>query len=718
MNFVFPTRLEAAKSQLQVGERNEIERSTGILTQAISPMRFLVLLFAFAFPVAFSLPVRAQNAAPIAMQSGEIALEGEVVSRTSTQFVLRVFAFQNPNGNRAQLPNPKNKIVFWPRAKTLVVGQKIRAIGRDGGSGRPLQARECAPLSNSQTTDTTAPVAPIAVEAPVSPYPASFRVGDLNAKVVWAGFDYPEEIGQFPAFERVPMFGFVVELSGENAPISDEGHKKAADNFQVRRWLGPQNQFIEVPHFSQKPGTVKGYPARFAFHHPDINPNWEWVETDLDLAAPQTTKPASLKIENLALPAIGAEATLQNRFVGPLGTKFSLEKIARKDKKITLFVRHERPEAPADLEIPSFGYSVRGDANISGGGGLSNRGSKAGINEISINIPAQVTNIAELQIQMHESSRQSEKRDPNSRVRLRFPLQKLREIHTISPAKITPRTFGSARKDGVQITLESTGVDWGKTARGLVVWTQTPESDAKRGIIWQLESGSAKFNGDVPEVRLSRTTSSQRFQFHADGTPRAPRENVQHWGLSGLPVLPNGEAPFADLTLNLQGRAQISSDFEREIEIPLDGTLITPEDDGESALILRKVQRFFKPEDLPNYPKWIQNSWPNAGIALVFERNPLLPDAEFFVSCLDAEDDAGRELKRGILIEDSLYNIDFTDKLRDNGKFYTLIVGAPAPEAQNVRVWLQTREKGREAKKLTLEMKGIDLTFADANPGD
>ncbi|HEX9998129.1 MAG TPA: hypothetical protein VGB45_13400, partial [Abditibacterium sp.] len=639
-------------------------------------MRLLVLLLSFAFPVAFSLPVRAQNAAPIAMQSGEIALEGEVVSRTSTQFVLRVFAFQNPNGNRAQLANPKNKIVFWPRAKTLVVGQKIRAIGRDGGSGRPLQARECAPLSNSKATDTTAPVAPIAVEAPVSPYPASFRVGDLNANVVWAGFDHPEKIGQFPAFERVPRFGFVVELSGENAPISDAGHKKAAANFEVRRWLGPQNQFVEVPHFSKKPGKVKGAPARFAFHHPDINPNWEWVEADLDLAAPQTTKPASLRIEKLALPANGGEAALQHHFVGPLGTKFRVEKIARKGKKITLFVRHERPDAPADLEIASFSYSVRCEAPISGGGGLSNGGSRAGVNEISIDIPAQVTNIDELQLQMHESSRQSEERAPNSRVRLRFPLQKLRELHAISPAQKTPLTFGSAQKDGVKIVLESIGLDWGKTARGMVVWAQTPETDAKRGITWELETGSAKFAGGAPDARLSRASSSFRFQFHTDGTPRAPRENAQQWSLLGLPDLPNGEAPFADFTLNLQGRAQIFSDFEREIEIPLDGVLITPEDDGESALILRKVQRFFKPEDLSNYPKWIQSSWPNAGIALVFERNPLLPDAEFFVSCLDAEDDAGRELKRGILIEDSLYNIDFTDKLRDNGKFYTLIVGA------------------------------------------
>ena len=107
---------------------------------------------------------RAQNVAPpnsatdLAPQSGEIALEGIVVSAKPNEIVINATAFSLPNGKRAELSGLKLKTValqnaaifprgdaFWRLSATDIKPNNLAVVvGRDAGSGQVLPARAVA----------------------------------------------------------------------------------------------------------------------------------------------------------------------------------------------------------------------------------------------------------------------------------------------------------------------------------------------------------------------------------------------------------------------------------------------------------------------------------------------------------------------------------------------------------------------------------------------
>ncbi len=677
--------------------------------------------------------VRAQNSPPTPTtaptsesrpRAGEIALEGRVITLGQGQFTLEVTAFVNPNGKRATLAKPKSKTILINNLPDLKIGEMVSVIGVNGGG--TLKARVIARSAQKIIE------APVAVELTkkqfdqakanlAAPWLPAFVAGDLTITPVQAGFDYSQNVFPgFRTFERTPVFTctFRVESTDAKATTAD-----IAQRIVLRRIVGPQNQFVEPFSLGRSATIVKdenGNPSnRAGFYSAGVDPNWEWIDMDLDTTSLQPPAAGEIggKIElrNITLPEVGAEIPINREFTGALGTQFRVIKIRRDEKGQTfVVVHHQKPAAPADLEIASYslGYSAnKDDRKSSGGGGLMNGFSASGDNELSISSDKTLTSLDSLRIEMREKAPSLVNRARVTRQRLRFPLRRLRTIEKIAPVQIenAPVELGRAQSNDVEVRADSDGLSWSGSSVMLVMAAKSTPANAQRGLRWQIVGGKAHFDNGAPDAELQRTSSDMIYQWHSDATPLAPGETVEKKSLT----IPSGAKSY-DLKFDLEGRVTLDEWFARDLEIPQTKMVITPPDDGEHSLILRKIQRFSSPDELKNYPTWIRGQWPNAGLALVFEAHPLLINPEIFTNAFDAEDDQGRELKTGTLIEQSLYNIDMTQPANPQAKrFYTLIVGQPAPDAKRIKVWLHLKERASNIEKASLEMKHIAISKFD-----
>ena len=569
----------------------------------------------------------------------------------------------------------------------------------------------CAPLSfaHAQNEPNPTEAAPAA-----SLLPPQFTAGDLTITPVQAGFDYSSNVFPgFQTFERTPVFTctFAVKSTDANATTEELARRGV-----LRRMIGPQNQFVAPFSLDTLARPIEGKPDLAGFTSAGVNPNWDWIDMDFDVVSPSKTASASggkIELKDIELPAPGAETPINREFTGALGTKFRVVKIRRDAEGRTfVVVHHQKPAAPADLELAGYrlGFSInKEDENGSGGGGLSNGLSASGDNELSLSSDKTLTSLSSLRIEMEEKAPSLADRSNVTRQRLRYDLKRLRATEKMVPIQIdnAPVELGRAQSDAVEVRADSDGLSWsGNTVMLLMAAKSTP-ANAQRGLRWSIVGGKAHFDNGAPDAELQTSSGSMIYLWHSDGTPLSPGETVEQKSLK----IPDSAKNY-DLKFDLEGRVTLEEWFARDIEIPRSQTAATPTDDEEHGLILRKIQRFSAPDELANYPEWIRGGWPNAGLALVFEANPQLINPEIFTNCYDAEDDKGRELKTGTLIEKSLYNIDMTDansKFRES-KFYTLIVGEPAPDAKSIKVWLHLSERASNVDKASLEMKNVAVT--------
>ena len=284
-------------------------------------------------------------------------------------------------------------------------------------------------------------------------------------------------------------------------------------------------------------------------------------------------------------------------------------------------------------------------------------------------------------------------------VRLRLPIRELRKIHAIAPGIEAPRFLGSAQNDEVQVVVDSDGGGWSNGVSEVQFWTRSAQQAAP----WRVASAKAHLGNGLPDVPFwDAVQSNQTFEFHSDGSPKLPGEGVQEF-IAALPP----DTQRYDLQLDLESRARLEADFSRTITLPLVAPLAATNEDN-SDLVLRKAQLFSRPEDLANYPQQFRDYWPQSGIALVFEVDPTLGDAEVEAQVMEAEDDASVPILTGTFGGHHLMvNTDITDRSRDNKGFYSLVIEQPAPGAKSITIWFHTVEKARAMRKSSLEIKGI-----------
>ena len=547
-----------------------------------------------------------------------------------------------------------------------------------------------------------------ALEAPAaSPLPPAFVAGDLTITPVQAGFDYPRRIFPGESIDnREPIFTctFRVASAKPNAEIGSR--------LVLRRMIGPRNQYVAPFELNKTALQNRERPDIYGFTNAEVDPNWPYVDLDLDvLPAPAKRTSGQVKIDEIELPAPNGEVAVNRTFTGDLGTQFNLVKIRRDAQgALTLVLHEQRPAAIPDLEIADLAYSYQGatpNAGSRGGGGLPDRFVNNGETEIVLGTGENETVLKNFALELFESAPSLQNRAQITRKRLRFPLQQLRATQTIAPLAPServgaPRVVGRAQNEKVRVVAETDGLERGNTA-GLTLWMQATPADTKRGVQWNIANGSAQFAPGGETAYLDFVFPDAPGFWHSDGTTRQPGETGEQRSLS----VPPGAQSY-DLKLDLQGRLTLKDDFVREIEVPLGNTLQTfaDDEDKDHALILRKVQRFSRPEDLNNGRVW--DGLPKAGVLLVFEKNPVLPDSLLDMRAFDAEDDLGRAINRDVTTENRLFIGDYS-LARDeaNDSFYSLILGAPAADAKSIRVWLGTVEKTNQGEETTLEIKGL-----------
>lgn len=653
---------------------------------------------------------------------GELRLEGKVQAIEADRLTIRAGAFTNQNGKRGTIDPPKTKIILLPPTgapTNLKIGQSIVVTGRDGGAGKPLVAREIVSLAEVEADPSTPPAVPDTrpkpgtqtqvepLRPPTGPkvlefrggLPPGWKAGNLNVRVEKAGFDYPTRFlpTNFLALEKTPVFYCIFQIRGQLPPGDIREH------LNVRRLLGPRSEFVRPSSINFRTLDTQGDAARVVFWDSRVDPTWQFVDMDLDTifdddSAGKTS--TELVLENVPLPTEG-EVPVQGEATSALGTRYQVLKIKANGKgQWKLVVAHQLPATPRDLEISSYSYQ----SDIGGGGGGLIRGNAPqGEDELFLSASLAQAQIKRIALRFYEASNSTQKRGGVSRQRIRFPLRDLlQQSPPALPDKPLP-ILAQTTEGPVTARIESQGLTWGNDGMGALVFLRGTPDDTKRGIQWTVQKGSLRVPGQTSASNVPPLTPDFSSLWHVDATPKADDETV------GLVLFTTNEgAARGDAEFQLEGRTQLSTPFEKTVAIPsANGVVPVDDKDDEPTLLLRKIQKFSRPDEMANFPDWIRGNWHRGGLALVFEANPLLGDAEFIPYCVDAEDDQGRPLQRGILYHDVLYKVDVTDKGPNQN--YTLLLGEPAPDAKFVKVWLSTNERSQTVRKQTIQIKDMLL---------
>ena len=650
---------------------------------------------------------RAQNApVPAASASlprdGEIALEGRVAALGNGQWTLEVIAFTNPNGQRAVLKSSKTKTITSD-ATNLKIGALVTVIGVNDGA--TLRAREI--IGATPTDNTATPTDNAAKPTELEALPTVFRAGELTITPVQGDFDYVQRV--FPDWSPLtttPVFVCTFDVAG----ATDIAQNDLWQRLVMRRIVGPQGQFVPPAPFSANAMSIKGKPNRVGFYNAAVDPNWEWIDVDLDvLPAPDDKPGGQIVLKDLVLPAPGAQTPINREFTGTLGTRFTAVKLKRNEEgDLVLVVHHQRPAKPTDLELVSYHVSYGGKEMGLTGGGLRDSRSPVGDNEIRLTAPEKATVLPQVELEIFENAPSMENRALVTHRRLRYALRKNQIVAPFSLPNST-QPLGKGATGELSVRIDSDGLTSSPPGASLLVWTLAPSADTQRGVRWRVADGTATFDNGAPNAPVQQTMGSLYYRWHSDRTPLETGETIELKRVA----LPAGAKSY-DLKLNLEGRMIIEDWFEREIPLPTDFAPLVPVDDEDHSLILRKVQRYSKTDN----PRIRWSNSPETGVALVFEFNPLMPDADYEAFAFDAEDDTGRKLKLDLNMDEKIPNGDRTAErnapLTSNGnsKFYTLALSEPAQGAKSVRVWLRATESSHKVEKTTVEIKNVDAALS------
>lgn len=650
--------------------------------------------------------------------AGELQLEGKIEQIEEGRVTISATAFTNQSGKRGTIAPPKTKIILLPPTGAPAnwkMGQTIIVTGRDEGSGKPLVAREVVLLpQDTESTPPTPPAIPNTqpkpqteqVRPPAGPKVLEFRAGltpgwkagNLNVRIEKAGFDYPTRFlpSNFSALEQTPVFYTIFQIRGQLPPGD------IRERLNIRRLLGPRSEFIRPVGIDFTRLPSEGDAARVVLWDSKVDPSWEFVDMDVDtvFGDPSVGKAQTeLVLENIPFPKQG-EVPVKGEVTSTLGTRYQAVKIkAIGNSQWKLVISHQLPAEPRDVEISGYTYQ---SSNGAGSGGLMNGKANQGEDEIFLSSSQAETQIKRIAIRFREASNSTQKRDGVSRQRVRFPLRDLLQQSPPQPLDKPLPVLAQTTTGLIEARVESQGLTWGNDGVGAIVFLRGTPDDIKRGIQWTIQKGSLRVPGDPTPRNVPALNTQFSYLWHVDTTPKADEESV------GLVMFKAGAGVTrGDAELELEGRAQFSTPFEKTITIPLANGAIPIEDkDDEATLILRKVQKFSRPDEL-EHPDWFRGDWPNGGIALIFETNPLMGDADFTPRCFDAEDDQGRPLQRGVAYQETVRKIDVTTQ--QQSPLYTLVIGQPAPDAKFIKIWLTTEEKSRTVRKQTIQLKDIIL---------
>ena len=651
-----------------------------------------------ALSVAASVQAQTQNPVP---QQGEIAIFGTVqsVNKAAPEITILASRFSLPSGKNGSIAPPKAKTIRFGRATIidkmqLRAGMNIGAIGRDAGSGRPLDARTLfliAELPATTSTPVSPPVVvskPEAVEVPApaqTTFPFEVKSGGWTFRVVDAGFmAAPISRPDSPALYGMPHF----QVSDQT--LAPDGNPARPANYEMCL-LSPAGAPL-----------VDG----------EVNPDWPFVWADFSARAAPASDETAEKLADgqseefanfsVARPQAGETKTVDMKGVTPSGIAVELHKIGLKTDGGVEVRLESRFSVPASMVDAWVDRAMFHDAQLIGADGkvvFSNGGGSSSTDD-----------------GFRQNTMRFEKVPPGDTWQLQLGYSVVRRSKALGerigarlkiPVNATPRgPFANfdpvvkTQNDRVQVRLESDAMSWNELWRGRL-WTR----DAKaRDVQWKVSKAWWQREGGQLQQIWPQSSGANR-SFFGDGT-RAGIGDFQ----TDLSILfgPQQRPTNVNLKLELQNARTYASSFSIEAPVPAPNTSVDVNEDvstdSNAPFTLERVVWFS-----PSSPLGTTNTegLPKSGLALVFETTPLLPDGWMLPELSWARDDQGRPLRgndyrgwnRG----------DLTGKSDANVSHQTLILALPAPGAKTISLGATCRELKQLGETTTVELRGAPV---------
>ncbi len=550
-------------------------------------------------------PDKTELSAPqsAALQAGEIALEGEIrgINGATGEVTILATAFATPNG-RKELNPPKPKTLVTNGQTRLIdlrqgtfyglgeltIGLKLRAVGRDGGTGKPMNARVLE-WSSPIPTIPPDPATPGPLRELLPP-PADSK--GVRVRVVDGGFQPENQIFNWSKKTR-PVFFLSYRV------FEPREAKTTRPYYEWARLLG-----VRAPDGQMLVGSGAGNTGEArVISFPKVNPQWKsvtaiWETTAPDAGADSSGRSRSYYTLSGPLPTRENPATKPNaQVITKHGVVLTLAAITCDwEKKTTTYtVEYTRPKEASNADISSDLSSVVDDQDRSlRVGGSFSSGTAKGVSIRMPGLPADDAKTVKLTLLVSEFDEAWKQKDAYSTLEVEVPVAALLKANPPAPIVAPPATDAealpawsvsdgkfAARIEEVQRGENYLGLVWVAPAdKNNAEQTQTLVEKVTVPVELRARDNAGK---DRPMILFSET--SDEVFFHSDGAPPVPGETATRFNKNT-----GNFDDTTDFALDVRSFRRLRHSFSvKGLPVTLDSQRAIDEQTGTGTLRLKKI---------------------------------------------------------------------------------------------------------------------------------
>ncbi|BCM91814.1 hypothetical protein IAD21_03690 [Abditibacteriota bacterium] len=664
----------------------------------------------------------ANNASPL--EAGEIALEGEVraINGVTGEVTIMATAFATPTG-RKTFPTAKAKTLVTTGATKFVdrrvgtlyalsdlsIGLQLRAVGRDGGTGKPMNARllEWQSLEPQLPPDPDTPIA----LAGLLPPPQDSK--GVKVRVIDSGFQPENRIFNWSKEGRPVFFVTYRVFPPRNAKIERPVYEWG----NLKELRGPNGAIIRSSGAGSNVTVGEGRTLSF----PRVNPKWKSVTAIWETTSPDARPDSSGRFQGqfqlagtLPTPA-KPKSEPQTRLETPHGTVYVLQSIECdwEKKTSTYILSVEKPDDVPDVSVDTHIDSISDDKNRNlKSGHTYQRGTDKQITLAVPVVPEAGAKEAHLSLSVTERSDSWKQKEAYSNLEIELPVASLLKANPpVAPAEVAAPTEGeqgalpawnaenetfSARIEEVQRADSLLGTVWVapkiKTDDGAV---RTLVETVAMPVALRARTA----DGHDHPVILFGTEADDTF-FHSDGGVPTSGEIAMRFNSD------TGQS-FGDETafsLDVRSFKRLQSDVDlKALAISPDTQRALDEPMGDGGLMLQKIAWLgTEATDKMVLRTGGQLQFKGkTGLILVFSHTPIAPDSQIKLDSVTMRDDTGKMQTTGW----TMWKGDALSGEANNA--LTLILPAPTDGTKTVDIHLHATETGPDEATSTLEFPGV-----------
>jgi hypothetical protein len=700
-------------------------QKSGAKSQNLRPLsrflmiRCLYLCFSLALVPIFGATAQAAEAPSATVATGELGLEGQVqkIDNASGQITILATAFSTSTG-RKEIAPPKLKTLittgktrfFDERARrdfgfgAIALGLSLRVVGRDAGTGKPLDARVVL-WSSLGPNEPADPETPEAIEGLLPPSQAASGV---RVRIYDAGFAAPQKL--FPnSDETAPIF-FVAFRTF--APAEAKTKKPAAEWARFTGLTTPDGQLV----YGSGGGILeKENGSGSALSFPNIDPRWKSVTANWEITSPQAPAGADGQFSggyelkgatpSAGKPLVEPKTTLKTAH----GTKYVLQSIACDfEKKTTTFTLSiEKPANVPGVRVSTYQSTIKDDL-----GTLFRSSSRSDGKQFTVianGLPAPGAKSLTIGLEVEESAPGWKKQQFYRPISLDIPVAALANAN---PPSLTTEDVISynAENDVFTARLEETRRSDEKWWGALWVKPQN-KADTIQTLVQNVPeiTGGKAVTADGRSFDITVSEASDVF-FHSDRSAPVSEELA-----TALQVNITDDVPIEPVRLELettQTRQLLHSVDLPAVPIPaLEGPLTFDTPQGQGTLRLQKVAfvQGKSGEDLELRTDGSARVAAQGALVMVFTVDRALPEETLRLKSLRLDN----QTIGGQSPLNSSWNGDGLSEAKNNS-LWTLVVQPPTTGAKTLKVHLDLLESGPTEPAPPIVIEKVDITPASA----